>query len=209
LWRRNTNGWRAARSAIEPGRFAFIFAFMSIRLFAALALPDDTTARIGAIQRGVGGARWRQRANLHLTLRFFGEVQEPVADELAAELDVLAARMRAFTVQLKGAASFGGAGPHALVLKAEPSPALMKLAADCERVARNAGLKPETRKYAPHVTLAYLHNAPLDRVQAFEASHALFAPPPFRVEGFGLYSSVIRKDAPSHYRLEAPFEFGA
>jgi 2'-5' RNA ligase len=182
---------------------------MTVRIFAALDIPDETAARLIAIQRGVGGAKWRPRENLHLTLRFFGEVAEPIADDLAAELDVIAARTRAFDVRLKGVGSFGGAEPHALIAKAEPAPALMQLAQECERAARRAGLKPEPRKFTPHVTLAYLNHPPLDRVQAFERANALLAPPPFRVEGFGLYSSVLRRDAPSLYRLEADFSFGA
>lgn len=179
---------------------------MSLRLFAALELPDDVAEPLMALQKGVPGAAWRPRENLHLTLRFFGELAEPTADDLDAELASIADLSAPFEVQLKGAGAFGGAEPHALWIGVGASAALAKLAADCERAARRVRLKPEPRKFSPHVTLAYLSGADLDRVQAFEAGLSLFASRPFRVERFGLYSSVTRKSAPSLYRLEAEYE---
>lgn len=178
---------------------------MSLRLFAALDLPDDVAERLTALMKGVSGAKWRPRENLHLTLRFFGEVTEPVADEIDAALDEVAEANGPFDLQLKGAGSFGGASPHALWIGARETPELLKLAKDCERAARRAGLKPEGRKFTPHVTVAYLNNAPLDRVQAFEQRFSLFESRPFRIERLSLYSSQVRKSAPSLYRLEAEY----
>lgn len=176
-----------------------------LRLFAALEIPDDIAERLMPVMKGVAGAKWRPRENLHLTLRFFGEVQEPVADDIDAALGEVAEVNGPFELQLKGAGSFGGADPHALWIGARENAALTKLAKDCEKAARRVKLKPEPHKFTPHVTLAYLAHAPLDRVIAFEKRLALFELPPFRVDRFGLYSSQIRKSAPSHYRLEADY----
>ncbi len=179
---------------------------MSLRLFAALALPDDVADRLVALMKGVPGAKWRPRENLHLTLRFFGEVAEPVADDIDAELSSAAEACAPFEMQLKRAGSFGGADPHALWIGAGETPALARLAAACERAARRAKLKPEKRGFSPHVTLAYLATAPLERVQAFEARLGLFETRPFAVQSFGLYSSFARRNAPSLYRLEAEYK---
>jgi RNA 2',3'-cyclic 3'-phosphodiesterase len=179
---------------------------MAIRLFAALAMPDEIAERLVALQKGVPLAKWRPRENLHLTLRFFGEVTEPVADEIDGELEQAGRGVAPFDLQLKAAGAFGGADPHALWIGAAPSPQLSKLAADCERAARRAGLKPDSRKFQPHVTLAYLSGgAELSRVHAFEQRLGLFETEPFRVESFGLYSSWVRRSAPSLYRLEAEY----
>jgi 2'-5' RNA ligase len=178
---------------------------MSLRLFAALALPDHVAERLLALMKGVPGAKWRPRANLHLTLRFFGDVAEPVAEDLDAELESATRGVGPFELRLKRAGSFGGAAPHALWIGAEQSEPLIQLAAACERAARRVKLKPEPHKFTPHVTVAYLSGAPLDRVQAFEQRLALFETPAVRVESFGLYSSVTRKSAPSLYRLEAEY----
>ena len=176
---------------------------MSLRLFAAIAIPDSVAERLTPLMRGVSGAKWRPRENLHLTLRFFGEVTEPVDDEIDGELSLISAMP--FELTLKSAGAFGGADPHTLWIGARESDALKKLAADCERVARRVGLKPEPLKFTPHLTMAYLSGAPLDQVQAFESRLGLFEAPPFLVESFGLYSSFTRKSAPSLYRLEAEY----
>ena len=178
---------------------------MSIRLFAALAIPDDIAEGLLALQKGLGGAKWRPRENLHLTLRFFGEIAEPVANDLAEELAELADQTATFQLQLKSAGTFGKADPHTLWIGAGESAALKKLAADCERAARRVGLAPEPRKFTPHLTLAYLANADLGGVKDFEARLGLFQSRPFEVESFALYSSWIRKSAPSLYRLEAEY----
>jgi len=181
---------------------------MSVRLFAALSIPDDTAERLLALMKGVPGAKWRPRENLHMTLRFFGEVQEPVADEIDAALGEVALRNRPMDITLKAAGTFGGADPHTLWVGAAANPALEKLAGDCERAARRCGLKPEPRKFTPHVTLAYLSGADLARVHAFESRLGLFQTEPFRADAIGLYSSFTRRGAPSLYRLEAEYPLG-
>lgn len=178
---------------------------MALRLFAALDLPDDVADRVIALMRGVGGAKWRPRENLHVTLRFFGDVQEPLADDIDSELNQIADSTPPFEIALKGAGTFGGADPHALWLGVSESAPLKKLAADCEKAARRVGLKPESQNFTPHVTVAYLSSAALDPVQAFVQRYALFETQSFRVERFGLYSSVVRKSAPSLYRQEAEY----
>lgn len=186
--------------------WALLPLLMSLRLFAAIAMPDEIAARLLGLMRDVPGAKWRPRENLHLSLRFFDEVTEPVADEIDAELVQVAQLHAPFELQLKGAGAFGGADPHAIWVGAGESAPLKKLAADCERAARRAGLKPEKHKFTPHVTLAYLSNAELSRVHAFESRLGLFQTAPFWVERFGLYSSWQRKSAPSLYRLEAEYD---
>jgi len=179
---------------------------MSLRLFAALDIPDSVAVRVMELMRGVPGANWRPRENLHVTLRFFGDVAENVAEDLDGELAVIAEATPPFEIALKGAGSFGGADPHALWLGVAESAPLRKLAADCERAGRRVGLKPETLKFTPHVTVAYLNSAvELSRVQTFEQGLALWGSPYFPVGGFGLYSSITRKSAPSLYRLEAEY----
>ena len=43
-----------------------------LRLFAALAVPDFAAERLVHAQSGLDGARWRPPDSLHVTLRFFG-----------------------------------------------------------------------------------------------------------------------------------------
>lgn len=178
---------------------------MSLRLFAALDIPDAIADSVRPFMRGVPGAKWRPRENLHITLRFFGEIDERRAEDLDAALDEAAARVPPFNLALKGAGFFGGADPHALYLGVAADPGLALLAAACERAARRCGLKPAPMKYLPHMTIAYLRNADLVRVQAFETRLGLYKSEAWRADQFALFSSITRRDAPSHYQAEAEY----
>ena len=174
-----------------------------IRLFAAVALPEDVAEGLAVRQYGLEGARWRSEDQMHITLRFFGEVREDMADDLDAELSGIAAAP--FEIQLAGVGAFGeGDDISAVWAGVADSPELSRLAARCETAARRAGIKPETRTYRPHVTLAYLRRPDPREVAVWMQSHNLLKSPPFAIDRFGLYSSHRTREG-SHYRLEREY----
>jgi 2'-5' RNA ligase len=174
-----------------------------IRLFAAIALPEDVAEGLTIRQYGVEGVRWRPMETMHITLRFFGDVQERTADDLDVELAAVGGSP--FAISLAGVGSFGeGDRIHALWAGVVDNPALNQLAGRCEAAARRAGLKAEARAYRPHVTLAYARNPNPREVAIWVQSHNLLKSPPFAVDRFGLYSSH-RTSEGSRYRLEREY----
>ncbi|HJV43915.1 RNA 2',3'-cyclic phosphodiesterase [Caulobacter sp.] len=174
-----------------------------IRLFTAVAIPPEIGEGLLSRQHGIEGARWRPLEAFHITLRFIGDVQEPVAADLDEALSEIAAP--AFDLELMGVGHFGeGADIHAVWAGVEDSAPLRRLQKANESAARAAGLKPETRVYAPHVTLAYLKRPAVPEVGAWIQGHNLLHSPSFRVERFGLYSSW-RTHEGSAYRLEREY----
>lgn len=160
-----------------------------MRLFVALALPDAVAISLNLIQAGVPGARWSTRDQLHLTLRFIGEVD---GRDAAAIDDALASiRVPAFTLQLKSVGEFGGNNPRALWAGVAPSEALAHLQRKIETALQHAGLEVEPRKFTPHVTLARLTGASRGRVMDYLVDHALYASAPFEIGAFILYSSHL------------------
>lgn len=158
-----------------------------IRLFTALALPDLIAERLQPLQRGLEGARWIEREDLHITLRFLGDVPENIADDFDGEL-----RRIPFTplkLELEGVGVFGGEWPKALYAGVRQSEPLRILQQRHEAAARHVGLKPEKRNFMPHVTLARLRAVDTDPAYQFVSAHNLFASPPFEVTQFGLYSA--------------------
>lgn len=158
-----------------------------IRLFAAIEIPESVRVRLSLLQGGVPGAKWSAPENLHLTLRFIGDVDEVTARDIDDVLSDL--RSPSFDLTLRGVGEFGGNEPHALWAGVAPCPGLMHLAAKIERALQRIGRPAETRKYTPHVTLAYLKDAPLERVLAFLAAHNLFDSGKFAVRSYSLFSS--------------------
>jgi len=173
-----------------------------IRLFAAIALPDIVAEGLAAIQAGVPGARWQTREQLHLTLRFIGEVDGRDATAVDDALTLIDAPR--FRLALKGVGEFGGKNPHALWAGVRDKDEVMFLQRKIETALQRAGLPPEQRKYQPHVTLARLKGTPKGRVMDYLTDHALYASAPFDVEGFILYSSVLTPNG-SLYRAERAY----
>ena len=177
-----------------------------IRLFAALTPPPEIVEALASRQQGLAGAAWRPPETLHVTLRFFGEVAETAADDLDAELT--GAGRGALSLELQGVGVFGeGVDLHAVWAGVVENPALRQLARACETAARRAGLKPDTRRYRPHLTLAYLNRAEPATVAEWIRANNLLRSPTFRVDAFGLYSSRMGAGG-SRYRLERFYRLG-
>jgi len=171
-----------------------------IRLFVALALPPELAEGLAQRQHGLAGARWRPVESLHITLCFIGEVAEPLADDIDAELSRVDGPAPALA--LAGAGAFGdGADIRAIWAGVADNPDLTVLAGRCERSARRAGAKIQPRAYRPHVTLAYLRRPEAAAVAAWIARNNLLASPAFSPAGFGLYSSWGSSEG-SRYELE-------
>ena len=160
-----------------------------IRLFVALELPETVRGRLTLLEGGVPGARWMTGNQLHLTLRFIGEVDENVAHDIDDALALI--RAPAFTLELAGVGEFGGKNPRALWAGLRANDALMHLQRKVETALQRIGLPPEERKLSPHVTLARLRAAPHEKVVQFLTHHALFASGPFGVGQFVLFSSHL------------------
>ncbi len=176
-----------------------------IRLFAALDLPIALREALSRRQAGIDGARWVPVENLHITLRFFGELREDVAHDLDGELAGI--DMPPFQLALAGAGSFGEGNDVSVVWAGvEESAPLARLAAACETAARRAGLKPEKRRYKPHVTLAYLRQPNAAEVAAWIQANNLLRSPPIPVDGFALYSSTLGREG-ARYRVERDYRF--
>ena len=139
------------------------------------------------LRGGLPGARWIDPENYHLTLRFIGDVDDVTAQEVALMLGRV--KRVAFDLYLEGLMSFGGRKPRAVVAAVAQAQALLDVQAEHERLMQRIGLEPEGRKYAPHVTLARLHDSSSRAVAEYLSARGLFRTPAFRVSRFVLFSA--------------------
>ncbi|WP_443747223.1 RNA 2',3'-cyclic phosphodiesterase [Asticcacaulis solisilvae] len=156
------------------------------RLFVAIDPPADIKTRLIAAMDGVAGARWQTAAQLHLTLRFIGDISDETAGRIAQALAAIDHPRFDLTV------SGSGAFENALWAALAPNPALSGLQAKIEAAMVMAGLAPEARAYIPHITLARLNRGA--DCQTFLDRTRDLACPPFAVTEFCLYDSQLTPD---------------
>jgi 2'-5' RNA ligase len=128
---------------------------MSHRLFIGIRPPLLVREALIDTMEALEGARWQDDEQLHLTLRFIGEVDRPVADDLAAAL----ARITrpSFELVLEGVSHFERKSmPTAIWARVRPAPELDGLRREIERECDRVGLGRETRRFTPHITIARL-----------------------------------------------------
>jgi len=172
------------------------------RLFVALAIPDAVARSLTLLQGGVPGARWQTREQMHLTLRFIGEVDGRDAralDDALAGIDV-----PAFELQLHSVGQFGNKQPHALWAAVRKNEMLEHLQRKVDNAIRKVGQPQDAHKFLPHVTLARLRHPDLDKLREWLMAHALFTSTEFTVNSFCLYSSKLTSDG-SIYRVEQDY----
>jgi RNA 2',3'-cyclic 3'-phosphodiesterase len=157
------------------------------RLFTALEIPRDAAMSLSFLRGGLPSARWIDAENYHLTLRFIGDVESRMADEIVAALDRV--RRAPFPVTLRGLGAFGGKKPHSVYADVEPSQPLDQLQGEIDRILKRLGLPSDPRKFTPHVTLARLRNGRSEDAAHYLALRGGFRAPSFPVSRFVLFSS--------------------
>jgi 2'-5' RNA ligase len=178
-----------------------------MRLFVALDLPWPLRQRLALLSTGIPGARWVPPENFHLTLRFIGEVPPHRAEDI--DLALAALRGRGFSLTFAGLGVFTRSGPRGergttLWVGVERNPQLEHLQGKVETALQRAGLEPERRRFAPHVTLARLDAVPEAKLAAFVQAHNLFRSDPVPIGHFTLFSSLLGKEQ-SVYTAEVEY----
>lgn len=131
---------------------------MAVRSFVALELSDEVrehlTALLQRLQRTGAAVKWVEPENLHLTLKFLGEVPEEQIELVAGALKVVAQATKPFSFSVKGVGGFPDLRrPRVLWVGIEEAQPLLKLQQLVERAMEQLGFAPEERAYHPHITI--------------------------------------------------------
>lgn len=174
------------------------------RLFVAIDLPQAVKRQLLEICYGLPGARWVDEGQIHLTMRFIGEVDGGVFQDIREGL--AGVKGSPFVMRLAGLGVFPPRKPpRVLWAGIEPVDPVVVLRNRVEAVLAGLGLPPEGRKFSPHVTMARLTDTPLTRLTRFLAGNALFASSEFEVDAFCLYSSFLTRKGAVH-QVEAGYD---
>jgi 2'-5' RNA ligase len=174
------------------------------RLFTGIEIPEAIRLRLSLIRAPLDGAKWIEPEDMHITLRFVGDIDGRTADDFA---DALAeVRARPFSLSVQGAGAFGGREPRVLWAGIAAEPELDALYRGHERAARAAGLEPDPRDFKPHVTLARLRRTRPQAVARFLEENGALRTEPFTVTRFVLLSARPGSGG-GPYAVEAAYPF--
>ncbi len=159
-----------------------------LRLFTGIEIPLEQRDELVHLRRPLpGSSRWVEPENLHLTLRFAGDIEHQRAEEFVDRLAGI--DVDAFEMRLAGLGTFGGNEPRSIWAGGEAGPELEALQRANERAARAAGLPPESRTFKAHVTVARVKYASASEVARVLQRIGAFRTQPFLVGRFVLFSS--------------------
>jgi 2'-5' RNA ligase len=175
------------------------------RLFIAVDLPETIKENLESMSFGIPGAKWVRPEQLHLTVRFIGEVDGALFHDIKNILAEVSAA--SFSLQLKGVGYFPPRGaPRVLWIGLEKSEPLLLLRKKIDLRLLRVGVEPEGRKFSAHITLARLKNSPVQKIANFLSGNGLFSQEPFQVEDFKLYSSILSPKG-AYHKVERIYPF--
>jgi RNA 2',3'-cyclic 3'-phosphodiesterase len=159
------------------------------RLFVAIRPPAAIRGRLLGAMGGISGARWQSEDQLHLTLRFIGEVDRHRAGDIHAALGGI--HHPRFEIALNGIGAFDRRGwPDAVWAGVSPHEPLKALHNKVDGALARVGVDPDQRAFLPHITLARLKRSSGPVGNLVEQAGGL-ASPPFAIDHFALYESTL------------------
>jgi 2'-5' RNA ligase len=172
------------------------------RLFVAVRPPEPIRDLLIDSMDDSADFRWQDEEQLHLTLRFIGEVDRPLADDIAAALTRV--RAERFELRIAGVGRFEQRSAGALWAGVDPRAPVAALAAKVERVCQEAGLEPERRAFHPHITIARWKGRRRRELADFLDRHRSLKSEPFDVTEFKLFESRLSRHG-AHYEEVANY----
>jgi 2'-5' RNA ligase len=170
------------------------------RVFIAIDLPENIKRGLAGLGNSLPRARTVPPDQLHLTLKFIGEVEGGTLLDIKENLEDVSAT--GFSIRLQGVGVFPPRStPHVLWAGVKPKEQLTVLRNRIETTLERIGIPRENRKFSPHITLARLKNTPIKRVSQFLTDNSFLASPDFTVNSFALYSSRLTAKGPLHIQL--------
>ena len=170
-----------------------------IRAFLAIDLPESYRAGLAAVQdylkKSGADVRWTAVGGIHLTLKFFGDIDENQVEALTAAASRVTTATSPFTLEVQGVGTFPGPkSPRVIWLGLTgQTDVLACLVQDLEQAFAPLGFPPEKRRFTPHLTLGRVRSS--QGREALSRSLQAISLPVFeelRVKQLVLYRSTLR-----------------
>ncbi|PCJ59031.1 MAG: RNA 2',3'-cyclic phosphodiesterase [Planctomycetota bacterium] len=173
-----------------------------IRLFLGIPIPEELRIKITRLSSGIPGAKWVDKENYHLTLRFFGNVNEIEYDDIADVIEKT--HHKKFNVSLTGLDVFPNRGkPKTLWLKVDQCGPVISLKRKIDLLLREElKMKEEDEKFIPHITIARFKEVALNKLISYLEFNSHFKIDAFPITQFNLVQSHLTKSGAIYQVLD-------
>lgn len=183
-----------------------------LRAFIAIDLPqpiqDSIEKQTVRLHQTLGNQiiRWTPIQNMHLTLKFLGNIPNNHVDFLKQMLTQTADSHSAFDLQIGGIGSFPNAKlPRVLWLGIHAAAELMSIQRDVDAGASRLGYEKEARAFSPHLTLGRVRQniqpSDLQKIRSTFDTFQLGKIPSARVDSVHLYQSELNSEGSIYTKL--------
>lgn len=161
-----------------------------MRLFTAIMIPDEIKDKLQELFTPIEGVKWQSKSQMHLTLRFIGEVDEETADEVVDELRQV--QIQPFDINLGHIGTFPESGkPKVIWIGIAPNKRLQELHGQLENACQDVGLEPDDRSFKPHITLGRNKSADPEKIIKYVDHQVVPDFDPIPVRDFCLFRSEL------------------
>jgi 2'-5' RNA ligase len=177
-----------------------------MRLFVGVEIPGDIAAELYPLARGIRGLDAQTPENMHITLKFIGDVDPGLAAEIDQALSQVA--FEPFDLQVQGLDVFASSRKIRIFWAGvKDQPALRRLAHRVEKalLALEGSPDLDARKFTPHITLGRNRDAARATIEQAVADHVDLTSRVFTIDRFCLYESHSTSDGPE-FRVIAAYD---
>ena len=170
------------------------------RLFVGIPLPDDIRRRLAGLQTGVAGARWVAPENLHVTVKFLGDVKESVIEDIRKCVETTASKFSPFVMGLSHIGFYPSSDkPRVIWLSSDGGEdQLLDMFQELENCLEYLGIDRDSRTFSPHLTIGRVKR---HRMIAIPDILPEFEHVSFKVTGLSLIKSTLTPEGPRYENM--------
>jgi len=181
----------------------------SYRTFVAVEIPTKVADQVGRLIGRLGqcgaNVNWVESGNLHLTLKFLGDVRDTMIPEVCKTVDTVVSKLPAFDLELAGVGAFPNAEkPRTIWIGvAKGRDEMVTLHEALDGALAELGFRGDGRRFTPHLTLGRVRQRPRDLAELSEliAKHDSFVAGKLMVDEVAIVSSNLGREGPVYTNL--------
>lgn len=172
-----------------------------MRTFIAISLHQDIISELSGFIKGLStldsSVRWVRPENIHLTLKFLGEVKDDRVAKIADALNDTVVTHRPFTISIRGTGCFPNCkSPRVLWVGVDTSEQLQRLFQDLQEACYNLGFERHQKGFTPHLTLGRVKSTVKKELTTFFDKYRQYHWGEGAVDSIYLMKSLLRPEGP-------------